>query len=66
MPRVGTITLYFDPQAYANEMDDGSRLTKAELENIGRLINEDAASYYGYEGWATKFVNVPDKKGRRR
>jgi hypothetical protein len=64
MPRIGTITLYFDPEAYKAEMigddDPNPRLTKADLERIGQEINDEVASYYGYSGWNTKFINVKE------
>ena len=62
MPRLATITLYIDPAAYREE--SGERLTKAKLEEYGRQVNEDFASAYGYEAWATKFINIPGKKAR--
>jgi hypothetical protein len=62
VPRRATITLYIDPRAYQDET--GEKLTRQELEGIGRLVNEDMASLVGYESWEAKFVNGPDRRKR--
>lgn len=62
MPRMAIITLYIDPRQFREET--GEQLTKARLEEYGRQVNEDAAGMYGYEAWATKFVNVPPRKSQ--
>jgi hypothetical protein len=56
--------LYIDPSAYRDETDE--KLTKETLHATGRLVNEDMASLAGYEGWETKFINVPVKARSRQ
>lgn len=59
--RIGTITLFFDPEDFKEQMDDGSRLNKAVLEDIAETVDEEVGdSFIGYIGYDSKFINVDE------
>lgn len=59
MRRQGFITLYFDPESYAQEV--GEPLSDQVLQDFGGDMNEQAGHFLGYEGWVTGWTNLPDK-----
>jgi len=61
MPKTAFITLWFDPEAYEQEVGDGSKLDDKLLFDFGKDINDQTVHFLGYEGWVTGWVNFPDK-----
>lgn len=55
--QLASVRLYFDPEAF--EAESGEPLNNAMLYWLGKLLEEQACSMYGYEGVQSGWYSCP-------